>query len=104
MIVDVEELFAEFGSDDVAVTVAVLDTWPGVDAVVSTRVIVALPGFANVPIAQDTVVVPLHDPCDGVAETNVVPAGSTSVTTTPTSAAMPRPRRKSSDMRAAASG
>jgi hypothetical protein len=81
-IVDVDELFAGFGSVCVAVTVTVLDTGPGVDEVVSTRLIVALPRFANVPIAQDTVVVPLHDPCDGVAETNVVPAGSTSVTTT----------------------
>jgi hypothetical protein len=83
LIVDVEELFAGFGSTSTAVTVAVLDTAPGgVDVVVSTRLIVALPPFANAPTAHDTVVVPLQDPCDGVAETNVVPAGSTSVTTT----------------------
>ena len=77
-----KELLAGFGSVCVADTVAVLDTTPGVDAVVSTRVIVALPPFDNVPTAQDTVVVPLHDPWDGVAETNVVPAGRVSVTTT----------------------
>jgi hypothetical protein len=82
VIVDVEELFAGFGSVSVAVTVAVLDTEPGVGEVVSTRLIVALPPFASEPREHVTVVVLLHDPCDGVAETNVVPAGSTSVTVT----------------------
>jgi hypothetical protein len=46
-----------------------------------TRVIVALAPLAIVPKLQVTVPVPLHDPCDGVAETNVSPDGSTSVTT-----------------------
>jgi hypothetical protein len=82
LIVEVEELLAGFGSICVAVTVAVLDTVPGVDGVVSTRLIVALPPLANAPAAHVTVVATLQDPCDGVAETSVVPAGRTSDTTT----------------------
>lgn len=89
VIVDVEELFAGFGSGSDAATVAVLDMAPGVEEVFSTRVIVALPPVANAPTAHDTVVVPLQDPCDGVAETNVAPAGRTSVTTTPLAALGP---------------
>ena len=82
VIVDVEELFAGFGSTSAAVTVAVLDIGPGVDEVFTTRLMRALPPFANPPSAHDRAVVPLDDPCDGVAETNVVPVGSASVTTT----------------------
>ena len=61
---------------------AVFDTGPGVDGSVTMRVIVADAPFASVPRVQVTVVVPLQLPWLGVAETNDVPAGSASVTTT----------------------
>src|SRR5215470_17728037 len=42
---------------------------------------------ANVPRLQPTVLVPVQAaPCDGVADTNVVPAGNVSLTTTPVEA------------------
>jgi hypothetical protein len=82
-IVDVAVLFPGFGSEPAALTVAVLETVPGVDEVFTTMLIVALPLLVNIPRAQETVDdVLLHDPCDGVAETNVVAAGRVSVTTT----------------------
>jgi hypothetical protein len=43
---------------------------------------VALPPTARLPRLQITGLVPLHVPCDGVAEPNVTPAGSVSVRTT----------------------
>src|SRR5260370_24559912 len=54
----------------VAVTVAVRETE-------------AVPPMANVPKLQVTVVVPVQVPWLGVADTNLSPAGSTSVTVTP---------------------
>src|SRR3954462_15978856 len=45
--------------------------------------------LVSVPMAQVTVPVPLHDPCEGMAETNVVPAGRVSVTVTPLAASGP---------------
>jgi hypothetical protein len=89
VIVAVEELSARFGSVCPPETVAVFETCPGVDAVVTTSVMVALPPLANVPMAQVTVVVPLHDPCEGVAETKLFPAGSASVMVTPLAASGP---------------
>ena len=44
---------------------------------------------ARVPRLQVTVVVPEQLPCDDVAETNVVPDGSVSVTVTPVAAVLP---------------
>ena len=80
--VAVEELFVGSGSSSNAVTEAVLETVPGAEGTFSTRLIVAPPPFASVPSVQVTVVVPLHDPCDDVADTNVDPEGTTSVMTT----------------------
>jgi hypothetical protein len=47
---------------------------------VTTIVIVGLAPLASVPRSQSTVVVPEHEPTDGVAETNVTFAGSVSLT------------------------
>ena len=44
---------------------------------------------ASVPRLQVTVVVPAQVPCEGVADTNVVPVGSVSVTVTPVAAVLP---------------
>jgi len=89
VIVNVEELLAGFASTCFAVTVAVLVTVPGDEDDFTTRLIVAVAPVANTGRAHDTVAVPVHDPRDGVAETNVVPAGRMSVTTMPV--AVPRP-------------
>ena len=43
----------------------------------------------NVPRLQVTVAVPAHDPCDAVEDTNVVPAGSVSLTVTFVEAVFP---------------
>lgn len=75
-------LFVMTGSTFALVTVAVFATGPVVGGRVTIREIVAVPAFATVPSEQVTVVVPLQVPWLGVTETNVVPAGSTSVTTT----------------------
>src|SRR5687768_9763081 len=68
-------------SSGVLATVAVLANVPKAGGVM-TSVIVAVPPLAIAPRVQVTVVVPEQLPCDGVAETNVVPAGRMSVTTT----------------------
>src|SRR5437762_788310 len=78
VIVAVNELFAGFGSVCPPETVAVFETCPGVDAVVTTSVMVALPPLASVPTTQDTDAMPLHDPCEDMTETKLVPAGSMS--------------------------
>jgi len=44
---------------------------------------------ASVPRLQVTVAVPAQVPCEAVADTNVVPAGSVSDTITPVAAALP---------------
>jgi hypothetical protein len=80
--VDVDALFAGFPSGLDVVTVAVFDTGPGVDGRVTASAIVADPPFAIVPSEHVTVVVALQLPWLGVADTNVVPGGRTSVTTT----------------------
>lgn len=82
VMVEVLVLLARFGSVLDVVTVAVFDTGPGVDGSVTVKVIVAEAALAKVPRLQVTVVVPLQLPVFGVAETNVVPAGRMSVTTT----------------------
>src|SRR5207237_4371697 len=45
-------------------------------------VVVAFAPLRSLPSVHVTVVVPLHEPCDGVALTNCSPAGSGSITTT----------------------
>jgi len=87
--VDVAALFAGFVSVFDEDTVAVFDTGPGVDGRVTTSEIVAEPPLLIVPREHVTVVVPLQLPWLGVAETNVVPAGMTSVTVTPPAGAGP---------------
>jgi hypothetical protein len=79
----VEVLFAEFGSGVSAATVAVLATVPDVPGLFTTSWTVATPLAGTVPREQLTVLAPVQDPCDGVAETNVVPAGRVSLTVTP---------------------
>ena len=85
-VVAVAELFAELGSVVVVVAVAVFvivlpaaaagSTW-------TTGAIVAEPPAGIVPRVHVTVVVPAQVPCDGVAETKLVPVGTTSVNDTP---------------------
>ena len=66
---------------DVTLAELMIDVPTGVPATTcATRVIVAVPAFAIVPRLQVTVVVPLHVPWDGVAETKVRVEGSVSVT------------------------
>jgi hypothetical protein len=85
----VDALLAGFGSTSADATLAVFDTGPAVLDVLTTKVTVALAPLAREPMAQVTVVVPLQLPWDGVAETKVVPAGITSVTTTAVAAPGP---------------
>ena len=77
-------LFAIFGSGKSETTLAELVTVPvAFAAIVTTIVSVACAAFATDPRLHVSVVVPVHaEPCDGVAETSVVIAGSTSVTIT----------------------
>src|SRR5712664_1241606 len=70
----------EFVSFSVTAAVFVID--PRAVAV-AVRVTDVFAPFASVPRLQVTVVVPVQVPWLGVAETNVRPAGSTSVTVTP---------------------
>jgi hypothetical protein len=77
----VAELFSAFGSGVVEVTLAGFVSTPAV-AAVTTSVIVALALLFIVPSVQVTVVVPLHVPTVEVADTNVAPAGNTSVIVT----------------------
>ena len=81
--VAVEVLLARFESRVSVATVAVLTTVPDVLGLLTTSTMVADLPAARVPREQLTVLVPEQDdPAgDGVAETNVVPAGRTSPTT-----------------------
>ena len=78
--VAVEVLFARFESRVSVATVAVLATVPDELGPATTSTMVAEPPAARVPREQPTVLVPEQDaPAgDGVAETNLVPAGRTS--------------------------
>jgi hypothetical protein len=80
--VAVEVLFAGFGSGVVEEAVAVLATVPDVLGLLTTSWTVATPLAGTVPREQLMVPVPVQDPCDDVAETNVVPAGRVSLTVT----------------------
>ena len=84
--VAVAESFAELGSVVVVVAVAVLVIVEPLGApalTFTTRVIVAEPPAGIVPRVHVTVAVPAHVPCDGVAETKAFPAGTASVSDTP---------------------
>ena len=72
------------GSAILLLTLAVLLTLVVVatTGAVATMVTVALAPLARVPRLQVTVVLPEQVPTLGLAETNMVPAGSASVTTT----------------------
>src|SRR5262245_2096543 len=79
------ELLPATGSTDVptGLTVAVLVIDAGVLAVVATMTgTVAGAALARLPRLHVTVLVPEHVPCDAVAETNVTPEGSVSLTRT----------------------
>ena len=80
--VDVEELLAGFGSVVAEETRAVFATGPSEPVLRTMSTTVAELLAAMVPREQMTVFVPEQEPTDGVAETNVVPAGRTSVTFT----------------------
>jgi hypothetical protein len=79
-----EVLLAAFGSGVGEATVAVFTTVPDALGLLTTSTTVPTPPAAIVPREQLTVLVPEQDdPAGvGVAETNVVPAGRTSVTVT----------------------
>jgi hypothetical protein len=79
----VERLLAVFGSGVVETTVAVFATGTDMRGLTTTSTTVAERPAATVPREQLTVLVPEQNPCDGVAETNVVPAGRMSATVTP---------------------
>jgi len=86
----VERLLAVFGSGVVETTVAVLSNDPSALGLVTTSVIVAeldepLEGI----LPREQVTVPELEEQGDVAETNVVPAGKTSVTVTPAAAEGP---------------
>ncbi len=77
----VEAAFPGVGSATSEITVAELLIVPAL-SIRTVMLIVALAPFASVPSEQTTLVVPLQLPWLGVADTNVVPPGSVSVTTT----------------------
>jgi hypothetical protein len=69
-------LFPAKGSDVVDVTVAVFDRAPELVGVTTTETVAFAP-LAIVPSEHVSVLAATaHEPCDGVAETNVTPAGS----------------------------
>src|SRR6266699_2621705 len=80
VVVAVPELLAGSGSAVVELAVAVFVTTasrkPG--STCTTSVTVADAPLAIEPSAHETVAVPAQAPCDGVAETNVVPGGRVS--------------------------
>ena len=81
-------MFACFGSAEEVDTFATLTY---VDSAIgcATSVIVALAPLARLPRLASTGPVPLHDPWLEVAETKFRPAGSESVTWTPSAVAGP---------------
>src|ERR1700722_9469402 len=79
----VAELFVATGSVVVDVSLTTFVSVVAVEGDVTLIVTVALVPFVIVPTVQVTVEVPLQLPCEDVAEINVVPAGSGSVSTTP---------------------
>ena len=93
-VVDAVELSLPVLSSGVPVIVAVfvnvsvpVVVFAGTETTIDT--VAELAPAARVPRLQLTVVVPVHDPCEAVEETNVVPAGSVSLTVTPVAAVFP---------------
>jgi len=78
----VAELFPGTGSFDVDVTVAVFEIDPATEVFTKSVTVAVSPG-TMLPSVHVTVVVPEHEPWDGVAETKLVPAGSVSDTLAP---------------------
>ena len=77
----VTELSFVSGSVSLAVTLAVFDNCPA-DCGCTTMFTIANEPLGKLPRLQVTVLLPLHDPWVGVADTNVIPDGRLSVTTT----------------------
>ena len=84
----VDELLLVSKSDSFALTTAVLLSWPLLEGV-TTIVILADEPLTRLPRPQLIVEVPLHEPCVGVADTKVTPAGKVSLTFTPVAPAGP---------------
>ena len=74
----VAELSLVSGSVSLALAAAVFDNWP-VDCGTTTMLVVAELPCGRLPKLHVTVVVPLHVPWVGVAETKLTPACSVSV-------------------------
>ena len=83
------ELFALLGSASSDDTLAWFDSVPGADG--RTRIwMVAVPSSASVPSAQVTVPADCEQlPWEGVADSNVTPLGSVSVTVAPVASCGP---------------
>ena len=77
-VVIVAELLLVSKSVSTALAVAVLMIDPVADGV-TTMVTTAVAPTVRFPNAQFTVPVPLHEPCEGVAETKLTPEGSVSL-------------------------
>ena len=82
MVVALAELLALLGSVVLDVTWAELVSELTLLPTATRIVTVALAPLLSVPMAQLTVFVPLHEPCEAVALTKVAPVGSVSVTET----------------------
>src|SRR5208282_3319322 len=85
LVVTVAELFGVFGSGMVEVTLTVFVSVAADVGVTMMLMVAAGRGgvaLTRVPRLQVIVVVPTHEPADGVAETRVTPPGNTSLTVT----------------------
>lgn len=89
VVVVVTELFAVLGSVLAVVTVAEGVSTPTAVGV-TTMLTEALAPLATVPSTHVTVVVPLQEPSEALAETSVTLAGNVSVTVTFAAASGPR--------------
>ena len=91
VIAEAELLVASVSSLVVATVAPLAITVPAArdGATCTVSVTVAEPPGASVPREHVTVAVPEQDPVDGTADTRVVPAGTGSVTVTPSAASEP---------------
>ena len=83
VVIAVAVLLAAVGSVVAATTVAVFVSVPEALGAVTTISTVAVTPLGKMPSLHTTVLVPEQVPLLGVAETNVTPAGKTSVSVTP---------------------
>jgi hypothetical protein len=83
VVVAVEVLLPVLGVEETVAEFVTVGGLGGVLGLLTTSTTVATPLGSTVPRLQVTGLVLGHDPCDGVTETNVVPAGRASVTVTP---------------------